>query len=115
MGTEMAQTRFPALNIIDAIWVNTNPGYGPSTSYSEAAEIGVIAASTDPALDYWAAKKILMPAARAKGYGDLSSIDPDNSSPGSFRNWFRLSMEEIRKAGFLAMADEDSMNIYVAQ
>jgi hypothetical protein len=26
MGTEMAQTRFPALNIIDAIWVNANPG-----------------------------------------------------------------------------------------
>ena len=29
MGTEMAQTRFPALNIIDAIWVNANPGHGP--------------------------------------------------------------------------------------
>jgi len=116
MGTEMAQTRFPALNIIDAIWVNANPGHGPSTSYSEATKIGVIVASTDPiALDYWAAKKILMPAARAKGYGDLSSIDPDNSSPGSFGDWLRLSMEEVRKAGFRAMVDEDSMNVFIAQ
>jgi hypothetical protein len=105
-----------ALNIIDAIWVNANPGYGPSTSYSEATKIGVIAASTDPiALDYWTAKKILMPAARAKGYGDLSSMDPDNSSPGSFGNWLRLSMKEIRKAGFRATVDEDSMNICIAQ
>ena len=56
-----------------------------------------------------------MPAARAKGYGDLSSIDPDNSSPGSFGDWLRLSMEEVRKAGFRAMMDEDSMNVYIAQ
>jgi uncharacterized protein (DUF362 family) len=115
MGTEMVQTRFPALNIVDAIWVNANPGYGPSTSYGEATKIGVIIASTDPiALDYWAAKEILMPAARAKGYDDLSSIDPDNISPGSFGNWLRRSMEEIRKAGYRATIDEDSMNIYVA-
>ncbi len=116
MGTEMVQTRFPALNIIDAIWVNANPGHGPGTSYGEATKIGVIAASTDPvALDYWAAKKILMPAARDKGYGDLSSIDPDNISPGSFGDWLRRSMEEIRGAGYRATVDEGSMNVYVAQ
>ncbi len=116
MGTEMIQTRFPALNIIDAIWVNANPGHGPGTSYSEATRIGVIAASTDPiALDYWAAKKILMPAAMSKGYGDLSSIDPDNSSPGSFGNWLRRSMEEIHKAGYRAAMDEGSMSVYIAQ
>lgn len=116
MGTEMAQTRFPALNIVDAIWVNANPGRGPSTSYSEATKIGVIVASTDPvALDYWAAKEILMPAAMSKGYGDLSSIDPDNSSPGSFGNWLRRSMEEIRKAGYRATMDEGSMSVFIAQ
>ena len=116
MGTEMAQTRFPALNIIDAIWINANPGQGPSTSYSAATETGAIAASTDPiALDYWAAKNILMPAASAKGYKDLSSIDPDNISPGSFGEWLRLSMEEIRQAGYWSTMDDDSMNIYVGQ
>lgn len=96
--------------------MNANPGHGPSTSYSEATKTGVIAASTDPvALDYWAAKEILMPAAMAKGYGDLSSIDPDNSSPSSFGNWLRRSMEEIRKAGYRATMDEDNMNVYIAK
>ncbi len=105
MGAEMAQTD-SALNIIDAIWVNANPGHGPSTSYSEATKTVVIAASTDPvALDYWAAKEILMPAAMAKGYGDLSSIDPDNSSPSSFGIGLGRSMEEIRKAGYRATMD----------
>jgi len=116
MGTEMARTRFPALNIIDAIWINANPGHGPSTSYSAATQTGVIVASADPiALDYWAAKNILMPAAEAKGYKDLSSIDPDNSSPGSFGDWLRLSMDEIRKAGYRATLDENEMDVYVAQ
>ena len=115
MGTEMAQTRLPALNIIDAIWVNANPGHGPSTTYGDATHTGVIAASTDPiALDYWAAKNILMPTARARGYGDLSSIDPDNGSPGSFGDWLKHSMEEIRKAGYWATTDDESMNIYIA-
>jgi hypothetical protein len=85
MGTQMVQTRFPALNILDAIWVNANPGQGPSTSYSAATKTGVIAASTDPiALDYWAARNVLMLAASARGYKDLLPINPDNSSPGSF-------------------------------
>lgn len=29
MGVEMVETRFPTLNIIDAIWVNAKPGSGP--------------------------------------------------------------------------------------
>lgn len=116
MGTEMVETRFPACNILDAIWVNARPGAGPSTSYIEATSIRVIAASTDPvALDYWAAKNILMPAARAEGYNDLQSMDPDNTSPGSFGDWLRLSMNEIRNAGHQATVDEKGMNIHVAE
>jgi hypothetical protein len=116
MGTEMAKTRFPALNILDAIWINPIPGRGPSTSYSDATKTGAIAASTDPiALDYWAAKNILMPAAEAKGYKDLSSLDPDNSLPGSFGHWLRLSMDEIRQERYRVTADENEMNVYIAQ
>jgi hypothetical protein len=106
MGTEMAQTRFPDLNILDAIWINAHPGSGPSTSYDEADQAGIIAASIDPAaLDYWAAKNILMPAAREKGYDDLESMDPDNVSSGSFGEWLRLSW---------ATVSEKSMNVYLA-
>jgi hypothetical protein len=113
MGTQMAQTRFPDLNILDAVWINAHPGGGPRTSYEQASHIGIIAASTDPAaLDYWAAKNILMPAARDLGYDDLESMDPDNTSPGTFGDWLRLSSAEIQKTGHRATMSEESMNVY---
>ena len=63
MGTQMIETRLPALNFLDAIWTNANTGNGPSTPYGAATRTNVIAASTDPvAFDYWAAKNILMPS-----------------------------------------------------
>ncbi|MEM1569917.1 MAG: DUF362 domain-containing protein [Candidatus Bathyarchaeia archaeon] len=114
MGTEMVETRFPVLNIIDAIWVNAIPGNGPSTSYEEATRVNIIAASTDPvALDYWAAKYILLEVARFKGYSGVNSMDPDNVEIGSFGYWLRLSMDEIRRAGYQATVDENYMNVYV--
>jgi hypothetical protein len=116
MGTEMTQTRFPDLNILDAIWINANPRGGPSTSYGEADQVGIIAASIDPvALDYWAAKNILMPAARQKGYNDLKSMDPDNTSPGSFGDWLRLSSAEIAQAGHQAEVSEENISVYLAR
>lgn len=116
MGTEMAQTCFPNLNILDAIYINAHPGGGPSTSYEQASHTGIIAASVDPvALDYWAAKNILMPAARQKGYDDLRSIDPDNTSPGFFGDWLRLSSVEIVEAGHQATMSEKNMNVYLAR
>jgi len=114
MGTEMVETRFPTLNIIDAIWINAIPRGGPSTSYDEATRVNIIAASIDPvALDYWAAKYILLEVARQKGYRDLSTIDPDNTESGSFGRWLRLSMEEIRRAGYQATVDENYISVYV--
>ena len=114
MGTEMVETRFPVLNIIDAIWVNAVPGGGPRTPYNVATRINIIAASRDSvALDYWAAKYVLMKVAELRGYRDLSSMDPDNSSPGSFGYWLSRSMEEIRLAGYQVTMDEDHMNVYI--
>ncbi len=114
MGTEMAETRFPAITILDAIWVNAVPGKGPSTSYDIATWTGIIAASTDPvALDFWAAQNILMPTAKSLGYTDLSSMDPENNSRGKFGNWLRLSMKELRKSGYNATMDRNAMNVYV--
>lgn len=118
MGTEMVETRFPALNIIDAIWVNAFPGGGPMTSYDDATRTNVIAASQDPvALDYWAAKHILVQAAQNTSYGRMhsSSMDPNNTSEGSFGQWLRLSMQEINQAGYQTTVDEARMNVYVSQ
>ena len=43
MGTEMAETRAPVLNVLDAIWINANPGRGPMTRYSDASQVKIIA------------------------------------------------------------------------
>ena len=114
MGTEMVETRFPVLNIIDAIWVNAVPLGGPATSYSRATNVKVIAASTDPvALDYWAAKRILCAVCEANGWGDTSSMDPDNRRSGEFGGWLRLSMEELNAAGYGFTCDEDRISVHV--
>ena len=114
MGTEMAGTRMPALNVLDAKWVNAKPGKGPKTRYDEATRLDTVMASADPiALDYWASKRVLMQAARLTDHRDLSKIDPDNTDIRSFGSWLRLSMEELTKTGYRVTVDEDGMNVYV--
>jgi hypothetical protein len=114
MGTLIAETRYPVLNILDAIWVNANPRSGPSTPYRRATRVNVVAASTDPvALDHWAAKHILLEAAPEGA--DKTTVDPDNDEPGVFGRWLRLSLQEIVRAGFQATVDEDRMNVYISR
>ena len=124
MGTEMVGTRFPTLNILDAIWINANPEEGPRATYDVTVQTNVIAGSTDPvALDYWAAKHILIQTSRNKGYSDTTSmdpdniaqrsLDPDNLAKRSFGQWLRLSMDEINRMGYQTKIDENHMNVYV--
>jgi hypothetical protein len=115
MGTEMAETRTPVLNVIDAIWVNAAPGRGPSTRYADATRVNIIAAGRDPvALDYWAAKNILVPAAAKLGYKYVDSMNPDVTRNGYFGYWLRLSMKELQRAGFTSTTDIDRVNITVS-
>ncbi|MDD1673307.1 MAG: DUF362 domain-containing protein, partial [Methanomicrobiales archaeon] len=112
MGTEMVETRFPVITIMDAIWVNAYIHGGPSTPYEEATRVNTIAASTDPvALDAWAARSILIPEAQKLGYSDVSSLDPDYRVSGSFGHWLELSMNELRRGGYNATMDRSSMSI----
>jgi hypothetical protein len=114
MGTEIVETRVPILNILDAVWVNAVPNEGPRTSYSIATRVNIVAASTDPvALDYWGSKYILLQVALRNENGDVSSMDPDNTAPNSFGDWLRLSMYEIRRAGYQVTVDESNMNIHL--
>ena len=113
MGTLMAQTRVPDLNILDATYVNARPEAGPRTTYGEATYVGVIAASTDPvAVDYWGSKHILCAVCEDNGWGDTSSMDPDNET--GFGDWLRLSMEELNAAGYGFTCQETLMNVYIA-
>jgi hypothetical protein len=115
MGTLMAETRLPALTIMDAIWVNCVPLAGPWSDYDSATKLHVIAASADPAaLDYYASKHLLLVAWRERSGETSLSIDPDNSEPGFFGNWLRLSMEELNRAGIWATMDPANINVYAA-
>jgi len=115
MGTEIAETRAPDLNVLDAIWINSTPGKGPRSNYDEATRLNIIMAGTDPcALDAWATRNVLMQAARLQGHGDLSEFDPENDEPESHGRWLRLSAEVLREAGHRAVLDEDRMNVYIA-
>ena len=123
MGTLMVETGLPTLNIIDAVWVNANPspfsGAGPSTPYNQATRVNVLMASTDPvALDYWAAKHILMQTANLIGHTDIHTINPDNTdrsgvSGEAFGVWLSRTENEIAAGGYAVTSDESKMNVYV--
>ncbi|UCE12783.1 MAG: DUF362 domain-containing protein [Candidatus Heimdallarchaeota archaeon] len=124
MGTVMAECGLPTLNIIDAIWVNANPwpssSTGPSTSYDEATRVNVLIAGEDPvALDYWAAKHVLIQTANLIGYTDTHTLDPENTERSglteAFGVWLDKTNDEIRRAGYNVTTDENSMNVYLSQ
>ncbi len=51
MGTLLANTRMPDLNILDCIYVNAHPVgplYGPLSSFYSATKLDIIVAGTDP-------------------------------------------------------------------
>ncbi len=113
MGTLMAQTRVPTLNIVDAIYVNALPKDGPKTPYMHATETNIIAASVDPvAIDYWASKNILCRIASENG-DNTETMDPDNTSKGEFGDWLRLSLDELNAADYPFTVDPDRITVYV--
>ena len=115
MGTLMVETGLPTLNIVDAIWINANPPLsglcGPETSYKAATRVNILLASTDPvAVDWWAARRVLMQAANAVGY------DYENTQiyyETAFGRWMNLSKTEIVEAGYNVTMDENRMNVDV--
>ena len=115
MGTVLAETRMPDLNVLDCIWVNANPGKGPRSPYAEATGLNMVLASKDPfALDYWAAKHILIQAAKTREHHDLTAIDPDNVKDRAFGNWLRLALKEVQKAGHSFTTDEDQISVFIS-
>jgi len=108
MGTQMAFTRMPVLNLIDMIWIGVERG--PGSGYNTAMNVKKIAASLDPvALDYWVSKNILMPQIMNQPGGRGPSMSPDGTEPGTFGWWLRLSMNELHKAGIWATMDESEI------
>jgi hypothetical protein len=129
LGTLMAETRAPILNILDMIWVNAHPleassFRGPETRYTWSSFVDVIGVSQDAvALDYWASKNILIPTAQYLGYTNYSSLDPDyeplsaqytgEGMVESFSNYLKRTRDILVDAGFQATTNETEMNVYV--
>jgi hypothetical protein len=131
MGTMIAETRAPTLNILDMVWVNAHPvessiNRGPWSRYSSASATDIIGASIDPvALDYWSAKNVLIPTAQYLNYSSYSSIDPDYEPISehvrypyvqleeSFHTYLRLSMNQLKDAGFQVTMNPSEMNVFV--
>ena len=115
MGTLMAETRVPTLNVLDAIHVNAKPGTGPKTPFDGATYAGIVAASTDPvALDYWASRNILCVLGKAKYNADVSLFDQDNPTRGCFGDWLKLAATELNDAGYRYTHDEGRIAVKVA-
>jgi hypothetical protein len=113
MGTMIAMTRAPDLNILDAIYVNSTCGKGPSCSLDDATQLNLVMASTDPvALDYWATKNVLMEVAKQQDQTDLSKFDLDNTEPGSHGEWMKKSVAEMQKAGLPFTDNMNRVNVY---
>ncbi|MHA1960750.1 MAG: DUF362 domain-containing protein [Candidatus Thorarchaeota archaeon] len=137
MGTLMAETRVPTLNILDMIWINANPiesspNRGPWSFYMTASFTDIIGASVDAvALDYWSAKYVLLATAQHLGYENYSSLDPDFEptvehsnvwgypypeffpQEESLHNYLGRSMNILKDAGFQATMDPAEMNVFV--
>lgn len=110
MGTQMALTRVPDLNILDMIWVGVENG--PMITDDTAVQKNMIAASTDPvALDYWAAKNVLMPELKRLPGGRDKIVDPGGTDPGVFGYWLERSRKELEAAGIPATTDEAKITI----
>jgi hypothetical protein len=123
MGTLMLETGLPTLNIIDAIWVNANPwpssSTGPGTEYSEATRLNIIMAGRDPvALDYWAAKNVLIKTAELIGFSDTHTLDPDNTEKSglteAFGIWLNKSKNELIRGGYNFTTNINRMNVFVS-
>jgi hypothetical protein len=110
MGTLMAATRFPTLNILDITYIT--PQRGPASPYNTAVQKNMLAASADPfALDYWAAKNVLYPAAEAAGDPRLKYKNPESKEPGSFGVWLEKSRDEAKKAGLPVVENFNSITV----
>lgn len=120
LGKVMVETRVPMLNILDAIWVNPVPRGGPDTTYSEAVQINLVLASTDPvALDYWASKHILLQIAELRGYSNRATLDPDDLSSQTgltapFGVYLRNSLNQLLAGGYQFTIDENRITVYIA-
>jgi uncharacterized protein (DUF362 family) len=101
--------RFPDLNILDAIYVNPHSNW--AAWYDETPRVGALLASTDPvALDYYAARKILLPLRKAHGSKKAAWSDPDIGSV--FRRYLVTAQAHLLEARHMVRLGEESVALH---
>lgn len=108
LGRLMA-LRFPDLNILDAICVNPHSNW--AAWYDGTPHVGALLASTDPiALDYYAAREILLPLRKVHGSGKAAWSDPDIGSV--FRRYLVAAQAHLLEAGHMVRLGEGSVALH---
>ena len=115
MGTQMAETRFPVLNVLDAIWINAAPGRGPS-HHATRRPCGRTSSLPRGTRWLWTIGQPRASLFRRRGSWDTATRIPwtrDVTRQGFFGDWLRLSMKALQSAGYPVTLDLDEVNITV--
>lgn len=110
LGTLIAGTRLPALTVLDMIYIC--PERGPVSTYKSALKKDMIVCGTDLfAVDSWAVRNVLFPAAQAAGWPRAKQANPDSAEPGAYGARLLKSAEELRANGFNAVTDDAKIRV----
>jgi hypothetical protein len=117
LGALMREIGPADLNILDCIWISSNPYWGPMVYYDgPIIRADQLVASTDPiAADIWAVRNILVPAFEMDGFPPqplpVPSADPEDPN-SSFRTYLDSSMQQLLEGGYAVTNDFASIDAY---
>ena len=110
-GSLMA-LRFPDLNLIDATFVGVHGNRTQDASYETSPRQGSLLASLDPiALDYYAARHVLLPLQKEAGVESwkLNAADPDRDSV--FRRYLLAAQARLLDAGHTVRFGQEGLEV----
>jgi hypothetical protein len=110
-GSLMA-LRFPDLNVIDATFVGVHGNRTQKASYEMSPRQGSLLASVDPvALDYYAARHVLLPLQEEVGVEtwQVEAADPERDSV--FRRYLLASQARLLDAGYAVRFGQEGLQL----
>lgn len=110
-GSLMA-LRFPDLNLVDATFVGVHGNRTQDATYEMSPRQGSLLASVDPvALDYYAARHVLLPLQERAGVETwkLDAADPDRDSV--FRRYVLAAQARLLEAGYPVRFGQEELQL----
>ena len=115
LGSVLSDVRMPDLTILDCIWIQARPGFGPAAAYTEATRRDQLLAGVDPiALDAWAAKFVMIPTILQNGYSvsDYNALQNPDNPDSIFRQYLDRSMNELLLGGIATTNDYNAVRVH---